>query len=539
VLYAIALAALIGAVFFGIWWFTAPKPTATVEELSSPPPAARVEPPAAAELTLPRGGSLTGSASSADATVWLTRATLVRINRSTDRVEPWLAESWTASADNLTYTLKLRPGIAWSDGTPLTAADVAASLELAQVIGKPLATRAVDPVTIEITFPQPFAPGIRLLDSYPILPQHTRSTRAGLGPFVPAPRRSGGSATFVRNPRYWRQAPDGSLLPYIDELTIAPGSPGAQDFSDSAVAVEDVEEIKKMEQSGKVRLFELGPGLDADALWFLGRRSLGEGDLSRRSLADKPWLGNETFRLAISTAVDRRAYCKQVFFGACDPMAGPVSPANVSWFNPDLPLGPGNPQLARKMLGELGLRDRTGSGLLEDATRRPVRFSLLIRRDVASAARAAAFLTETLRTVGIGVDVTAVDAATLQSRKMKGNYDAIYDRIEVRETDPAMNLNFWLSSGNAHVWASAGGRPFDWERQIDELMLKNATTFDRIERLQAFVDVQRIYSQHMPALFFGVPHVRIVTSTRVLNATPSPLRPHLLWNAENLAALKP
>ena len=71
-----------------------------------------------------------------------------------------------------------------------------------------------------------------------------------------------------------------------------------------------------------------------------------------------------------------------------------------------------------------------------------------------------------------------------------------------------------------------------------QLMLKNAGTFDRIERLQAFVDAQKMYLQHMPAIFFGMPHVRITTSMRVLNATPSPLRPHLLWNAENLAALK-
>ena len=69
-------------------------------------------------------------------------------------------------------------------------------------------------------------------------------------------------------------------------------------------------------------------------------------------------------------------------------------------------------------------------------------------------------------------------------------------------------------------------------------MLKNAATFDRAERLQAFVDAQKLYLQHMPAIFFGTPHVRIVTSIRTLNATPSPLRPHLLWNAENLAALK-
>ena len=104
---------------------------------------------------------------------------------------------------------------------------------------------------------------------------------------------------------------------------------------------------------------------------------------------DRPWLTSEALRLAISTAVDRREYCKQVFYGACDPMAGPVSPANVAWFNPDFPLGQGNPQLARAMLAELGLRDRNGDGLLDDAARRTLRFTLLIRRDVPSSARAA------------------------------------------------------------------------------------------------------------------------------------------------------
>ncbi|HET9468362.1 MAG TPA: ABC transporter substrate-binding protein, partial [Vicinamibacterales bacterium] len=214
--------------------------------------------------------------------------------------------------------------------------------------------------------------------------------------------------------------------------------------------------------------------------------------------------------------------------GACDPMAGPVSPANVAWFNPDFPLGPGNAQLARAKLSELGLRDRTGDGLLDDATRRPLRFTLLIRRDLPSSARAATFLAATLKTIGVQLDVTPLDAKTLAARRQKGNYDAIYDRIETFDTDPAMNLDFWLRSGPDLR---------DWERQLNDLIVKNATTFDRIERLQAFIDAQKIYLQHMPAIFFGTPHVRITTSMRTLNATPSPLRPHLLWNAESLAAL--
>ena len=349
------------------------------------------------------------------------------------------------------------------------------------------------------------------------------------------PRSQAGARTFRRNSNYWRKAANGSPLPYLDELVLAPvpgqtGRPDFADFAERAIPAEEFEELKKLEQSGKARLFELGPGLGADALWF---------SPSPPGAEDRPWLTSEALRLAISTAVSRREYCKQVFFGACDPVAGPVSPANAAWFNPDFPLGQANPDLARAKLAELGLRDRTGDGILDDAARQPLRVSLLIRRDVPSSARAATFLSGVFKSIGVQMDVTPLSADALAARRQKGNYDAMYDRIEMLDTDPAMNLDFWLSSGAAHVWNPArSAPPADWERQIDQLMMKNASTFDRAERLQAFVDAQKLYLQHMPAIFFGVPHVRIVTSMRTLNATPSPLRPHLLWNAEGLAALK-
>ena len=490
----------------------------------------------------------------------------MRVNRSSDELEPWLAESWIEDAGHLIYMVKLRPGLTSAAGTALTSTDVAASLAFRLRAPSPIATadrlpsmavRAIDPLTVEIRFNAPFAPGLRVLDGYPI---------AGFGPFVemPGPKGPGlrtatpGLRTFRRNPHYWRKAGDGSALPYLDEIVLTEArlkssptgvaSPTAitrstsidEDFNDAPVRAEDFEAVKKLEQSGKLRLYELGPGLDADALWFARLRQ-GSGEASSD---DRPWLTNEKLRLAISTAVDRREYCKQVFYGACDAMAGPVSPANLRWFNPDFPLGMGNPQLARAMLEEQGLRDRNGDGLLDDATRRALRFTLLIRRDVSSSVRAAQFLAATLKTIGVRMDVTPLDPVAFAARRQKGNYDAMYDRIEMRDTDPAMNLDFWLSSGARHVWNgpfdSAQGRrvPADWERQIDQLMLKNAGTFDRAERLQAFIDAQKIYLQHMPAIFFGTPRVRIATGLRTLNATPSPLRPHLLWNAENLAALK-
>src|SRR5262245_15606473 len=56
------------------------------------------------------------SASAEDLFMRLTQAPLVRLNRVTGELEPWLATSWTSSsADGRVWTLKLRPGVVFSD----------------------------------------------------------------------------------------------------------------------------------------------------------------------------------------------------------------------------------------------------------------------------------------------------------------------------------------------------------------------------------------------------------------------------------------
>jgi len=58
---------------------------------------------------------------------YLTQAGLVRVNRSTDRLEGELAERWELLPDQKTYRVTLRPGLTFSDGEPFTADDVAFS----------------------------------------------------------------------------------------------------------------------------------------------------------------------------------------------------------------------------------------------------------------------------------------------------------------------------------------------------------------------------------------------------------------------------
>src|ERR1051325_1808283 len=92
---------------------------------------------------------------------------LLRVTKDGASVEPALASSWDTSADGLTWTFHLRPGVMFSDGTPLTSNDVKVSLDVARG-GQRSVWRdnykaikqidAPDPQTVVMQLNQPHAP---------------------------------------------------------------------------------------------------------------------------------------------------------------------------------------------------------------------------------------------------------------------------------------------------------------------------------------------------------------------------------------------
>ncbi|KMK85256.1 TIGR04028 family ABC transporter substrate-binding protein [Pectobacterium brasiliense] len=91
-------------------------------------------------------------------------------NPETLEVEPWIAESWTINADNTEYTFKIRPGVSFSDGTPLDANAVAKNFDtyglgntalnqpVSEVINNYLRSEVIDPLTVKFYFKKP-SPG--------------------------------------------------------------------------------------------------------------------------------------------------------------------------------------------------------------------------------------------------------------------------------------------------------------------------------------------------------------------------------------------
>ena len=253
----------------------------------------------------------------------------------------------------------------FSDGAPFTSADVLFSFavaydapgsQLAESItaaGQRLDVTAPDATTVIVTFPTPFAPGIRLLDNLPILPRHklepafraktiqkawTGSTPlseiVGLGPFVLSEHVAGQRLVFTRNPHYWRKDQHQKPLPYLDRLTIEiiPDQnaealrleSGATDLMSNAdIRPDDYARFKRLADQGRLKLLDAGVGLDPNVLWF---------NLKPPPSKDaKPWLRRTEFRQALSFGVDRQAIANTVYLGAAVPVFGPITPRHGPW----------------------------------------------------------------------------------------------------------------------------------------------------------------------------------------------------------------
>ncbi len=512
-----------------------------------------------------------GQSAATEVFTLLTQARLARVNRVTDELEPWLAEGWVLSADGLTYTVTLRPDIKFSDGVPFTSADVIFSFRAVYdpgvnsslaagltVNGRPIEATARDARTITLRFPEVFAPGVRVLDNLPILPKHRLeaalasgdfakvwspsrplSEIAGLGPFVLTEHVAGQRLVFARNPHYFRRDGNGRQLPYLDRLILAVTPDQNTEalrleaseidlMTNADIRPQDYSAFKRLTDQGKLRMMDVSVGLDPDFLSFNLRPA-------RAAQRRAPWMGQREFRQAISCGVDRQAIVNTVYLGAAVPIYGPVTPGNKRWFSADAPSCALDRAKAAALLTSAGLTDRNGDGRIEDAAGAAPRFSIITQAGHLRE-RVASVLQEQLRQLGIQVDVVSLDPGGIAQRWQAGDYDAIYFGLQTSSTDPALNPELWLSSGPFHFWNPSQKVPAtDWEKRIDELMRTVATAPDLPERQRAFAEVQKIMGEELPSIYFVAPRISIATTARVVNATPAPQVPQLLWSADTLA----
>jgi peptide/nickel transport system substrate-binding protein len=284
-----------------------------------------------------------------------------------------LAVSHVVSADSRLWSVVIRDDVVFSDGTRLTAEDVAFTYNKAAVAGGKADLSSLDravatsATTIEFRLKHPDSTFINRLITLGIVPKHAYGDGysrkpMGSGPFVMISWVEGEQMIVERNPRYY------GAIPAFQRIVFLYGS------EDGMFAAA---------KAGKVDLVVVPPylgiqkidGMHVHAVKSVDHRGLMFStvpDTGRKTNEGAPIGNNVTadiaIRKAVNQAIDRRALAAGVMEGfgrpayfACD---------GLPWDNPENKIADNDPQGARRLLAAAGWRDSDNDGVLEKEGRK-------------------------------------------------------------------------------------------------------------------------------------------------------------------------
>jgi len=479
---------------------------------------------------------------------YLTAGVLIRLNRRTQQLQPELATSWKLMANGRRISFTLRPGLAFSDGTPFSARDVAYTMQT--LMNPSLHSPAGDsfrsssgPVTVEtagdyhitITFPAAVAGVERLFDQVGILSfRSPQKEMATLGPFYVAEHKPGSYVLLKRNSHYWKRDENGRSLPYLDSVRLDI----QQNRDIEALRFErgQIDVINRVDPGTFERLAaavpssvqDSGPSMDSEQMWF------NQVPSSPIAAYKKAWFQSRDFRGAISAAINREDICRVVYHQHARPASGPVSSANQFWFNRSLPSNASDPSGALHRLEQIGFH--LDHGVLRDRDGNRVEFSLVTNAGNEAREHMAAMIQQDLGRLGIRLNVVTLDFPSLIERIAHTfDYEACLLGLVNADLDPSSQMNVWLSSASNHQWNPNQKSPAtDWEAEIDRLMLSQCSEMDIRKRKAYFDRVQQIAWEQQPFIYLVNRNSLSAFSSTLRNVTPVVLEPQILWNVERL-----
>lgn len=253
---------------------------------------------------------ITENESSSRDIIRLLFASLVDFDWATETVKPGIAHAWSVEPDQKTWTFKLRKGVKWSDGQPLTADDVVftwndviynphiinVTRDLFTIDGKDFVVSKVDDFTVRVVTPDIYAPFVEYFGGVAILPKHKLAQSVkekkfesayGIntapeqlvcsGPFKLKQYKAGEFTLLERNPMFHVRDKAGTQLPYLDNLiySVVPDMSamslrflaGGSDIHEN-VRPDEFVRFKTGADAGKFKLETLGVGPERAFFWF-------------------------------------------------------------------------------------------------------------------------------------------------------------------------------------------------------------------------------------------------------------------------------
>ncbi len=428
---------------------------------------------------------------------------------------PDLAESWTTSADGLSWTFKLRSGVKWSDGQPFSADDVAFTFN--DIVAKPdlgaqnrnnfsavKSVTVVDPTTVRFDLSRKFS----ALTSYlaynaGIVPKHvlsadplkTNSFNKGVpvstGPFKVEKYTSGQSVSLVRNENYF------GPKPYLDRVVFT--------------VVPDANTQIAQALSGDISILILDDKAAVSRV-----KSAANLSVVSRPLVQYYWLAlNQTdprftdvkVRQAFVQAIDRQAIIKSVELGYGSIANAAITPALKAYYDPSLSSRyPYDPEAAKKLLAQAGWTPGPNGVLTKDG--KPFRFTMDVgQKGILEPVNA--LIQQDLKKVGVVADLNPMEwNSYIQKVVVQRNYTA--------------TVNWWTYPSDPDVFpyyaSSAAGKGFNIpgykDPKLDDLLTQGQTASDLEQRKSAYKQVQAYMADTLPYLFLWYPdEVDVVSSS--------------------------
>lgn len=398
--------------------------------------------------------------------------TLVYRDPDTGQFVPGLAESWTVSPDQTTYTFTLKQGVTFHDGTPFNAAAVGTTL--ARITAPETRSQAAlgllgpyagyeisDDYTISIILAQPFSPLLDGLSQFYLgiaspaalntySNERYQFNQVGTGPYIFVEYIPDERIVLRRNPNYawgppFYQPPAANPIEEIE----------FRFFTDPSTR------LTALEQGDAQVIGELPP---SDARVVVGSsvidlqtvRIPGQPDQFLFNIRQFP-TDNPTFRQALLIGLNRQTIVDNIYQGFSPAAQGPLTPGVQFYLDVSADQYQFDVQQARALISTLGFVDADANGYWDDPNG-----DLTLRVLVppwGEYRQIVQVIQDQWRTIGVRVEPVAVpDFPSLVSAVDSGDYNLV--SLTSYGVDPAF-LRTYFTTDAARNWTGFANAEFD------------------------------------------------------------------------------
>lgn len=407
------------------------------------------------------------------------------------KAQPFLCESMTPNADHTEFTMKLRAGIVFHDGTPLTSAEVVNALTAVQKA--PLTApsllnldtvTATDDMTVVMTTKTPWVAFPTYLCGqlgYVPSPKTIATPEGGLapigtGPFVFEEWVQGSHFYANANKSYWREG-----FPYVDRVEYTTISDSTSRENSLLAGTIDI-----MHSSDSINLRNLQDNSEVNYLTDQDDTT-GEPSMNMIMINCKaPVVSDLRIRQALAYGFDNETYQKVQNFGLYEPAYG-LFPGHPDYEESSKLYPRYDQEKAKSLVAEY--EKEHGKPVIQYSTISTPR-----------QAQVAQFLQQQFEAIGITLEINQIEQVQLITDAVLGNYQLAGWR-SFNASDPDANYVWWSVHTSAPIGKSALNFARNEDPEVEAALQKGRTSIDEADRLAAYQKVNERFAADLPYIF--------------------------------------